>query len=214
MHMADTLLEAPASEPISASALRAHLRDVPDADAVLTQLITDARQYVEEATGLAMISQKRRLVMDYWPLEERGSDGLGWWDGVQEGALIGSAKRAVELPRAPLLSVEEVKTYDSANEASTFPETSYYLDTASKPGRLALTIGATWPVPTRPVAGVEIDYTAGWADAASVPGPLKRAILLISAHWYENRELVDYDGPSRIPMQADRILRKYRIVKL
>lgn len=214
MHKADTLLQAPATEPITVAELRAHLRDVPDADGVLTQLIKDAREYVEEATGLALISQERRLVMDYWPLEKRGTDGLGWWDGVQEGALIGSAKRAVELPRAPLLSVDAVKTYDSANASSTFPDASYYVDTASKPGRLALTIGATWPVPTRPVAGVEIDYTAGWPDAASVPAPLKRAILLIAAHWYENRELVDYDGPSKVPMQAGRILRKYRIIKL
>lgn len=211
--MGDILITGPASEPVTAAELRAHLRDVPDADSVLEELITDAREYVEEATGLAMISQDRQLTLDAWPFGQ-GGDGLGWWDGVKDGALIGTAARFVELPRAPLISITSITTYDEARNATVWAAGNYYADTGNRPGRLLLKSGATWPIPTASGAGIVIAYKAGHEDAAAVPGHLKRAIKLIAAHWYENRELVDYDGPSKVPMQADRIIRKARIIKL
>lgn len=211
--MGDILITAPAEEPVTAAELRAHLRDVSDADSVLERLIKAAREYFEEATGLALVSQARRLTLDCWPLGQ-GGDGLGWWDGERDGALIGTAPRFLELPRAPLISVESVKTYDTAGAATTFASGNYYVDVGSRPGRLTLNAGATWPIPTRPAAGIEINYTAGHADAAAVPATFGLAILQIAGHWCENRELMDYDGPAKVPMQAERIISKFRIAKL
>lgn len=210
--MGDILITPPAEEPVTADELRAHLRDAPDPDAVLVRLIKAAREYVEEATGLALISQVRELTLDDWPA--RG-DGLGWWDGVRDGAIIGTSPRYLELPKAPLLSIVSVTTFDTANNPSVWLASEYYADTGSRPGRLTLSSGAVWPVPTRPAAGIVIRYTAGYGEtAATVPNALALAVLQIAAHWYENRELVDYDGPAKVPMQADRILGKFRIAKL
>lgn len=210
--MRDILITPPAQEPVTAAELRSYLRDVADADAVLTELIKAAREHVEDCTGLAMISQDRQLTLDGWPGGD--GDGLGWWDGVRDGALIGTAPRFLELPRAPLISVTSVTTYDTASAPTEWGAGNYFVDTGSRPGRLALNAGAVWPIPTRTAAGIVIEYKAGHADAAAVPAQLKIAIKQIAAHWYENRELVSYDGPEKLPMQAARIIRKARIIKL
>lgn len=209
--MGDILITAPTEEPVSVAELRAHLRDPADADSVLTRLIKAAREYVEEATGLALISQTRELTLDAWP---GGGDGLGWWDGVQDGAIIGRAPRYVELPRGPLISITSVKTYDTGNNATTWEAGNYFADTGTRPGRLALLDGAVWPVPTRAAAGIVIRYVAGYANAAAVPNALALAILQIAAHWYENRELASLDAVNKVPMQAERILTKFRTVRL
>lgn len=209
--MGDILITGPASEPVSAAELRSYLRDPGDDDAALDLLIYAARDFLEESTGLALIQQTRELTLDTWP---SGGDGLGWWDGVQEGALIGLAKRYVELPRGPLISITSVKTYDGSGNATTWSAANYFADTGSRPGRLALLDGAVWPLPTRSAAGIAIRYEAGHADADAVPKPLKLAVLQIAAHWYENRELVSLEAANRIPMQAARIIRTYRKVQL
>ena len=126
--MGDVLISGPAEEPVSVAELRSYLRDPADADSVLTRLIKAAREYVEEATGLIMVSQVRELTLDAWP---GGGDGLGWWDGVQEGALIGRAPRYVELPRGPLISITSVKTYDTGNNATTWEAGNYFADTGT-----------------------------------------------------------------------------------
>lgn len=209
--MGDILITAPTEEPVSVAELRAHLRDPADADSVLTRLIKAAREYVEEATGLALISQTRELTLDAWP---GGGDGLGWWDGVQEGAIIGRAPRYVELPRGPLIFITSVKTYDTGNNATTWEPGNYFADTGNRPGRLALLDGAVWPVPTRAASGIVIRYVAGYANAAAVPNALALAILQIAAHWYEHRELTAIDAVNKVPMQAERILTKFRTVRL
>lgn len=209
--MGDVLISGPAEEPVSVAELRSYLRDPADADSVLTRLIKAAREYVEEATGLIMVSQTRELTLDAWP---GGGDGLGWWDGVQEGALIGRAPRYVELPRGPLISITSVKTYDTGNNAATWEAGNYFADTGNRPGRLALLDGAVWPVPTRAASGIVIRYVAGHANAAAVPNALCMAILQIAAHWYENRELASLDAVNKVPMQAGRILSKFRVAKL
>jgi len=211
--MGDVLIIGPASEPVSVGELREYLRDPADADSVLALLIQGAREYVEEATGLTLVSQTRELTLDAWP---SGGDGLGWWDGPRDGALIGRAPRYVELPKAPLFSITSVKTYDSEGNATVWGAGNYFADTGNRPGRLALNDGATWPLTTRAASGIVIRYVAGHASAAAVPKALCIAILQIAAHWYENRELGwgISDDPNRVPMQVGRILSKFRIAKL
>lgn len=211
--MSDILITGPTEEPVSVAELRAHLRDPADPDAVLMRLIKSAREYVEEATGLALITQTRELTLDNWPGFASG-DGLGWWDGVREGAIIGRQARYVELPRGPLVSITFVKTYDTNNNATTWGSGNYFADTGSRPGRLALLDGATWPIPTRAAAGIHIRYVAGYGNAAAVPNALALAILQIAAHWYEHRELTAIDAVNKVPMQAERILTKFRTVRL
>jgi len=74
--------------------------------------------------------------------------------------------------------------------------------------------GAVWPMMARPTAGATVQYQAGHATIAAIPSAYKLAIMQLAAHWYENRELASLDPSQRVPMQAERIISKFRLVRL
>ena len=92
----------PASEPVTLAQAKAHLRiDGTADDDLLSDLIRAARQEVEQATGMALIEQGWRLVLDRWP-----------------------AHGTVLLKIHPLRQVQSVTLYGSEGEASLLaPET-------------------------------------------------------------------------------------------
>lgn len=60
--------------------------------------------------------------------------------------------------------------------------------------------------------GVEIDFTAGFGEAGTdVPDLLRRAILLLAAHWYEFRTgFGPEDQPVSYPPAYERLIAGYR----
>ena len=205
-------------EPVTPTELDTHLRGdgalSSNDGTTLTTLITSAREYVEEYTRRALLSQTWTLVMDAWG----ANDGnLGWWDGVKEGAISQGNKGYIELPVGPLISVTSLSTYDSDNASTVFSSSNYFLDTNAVPGQVILNTGLVWPAFTRTRNGIEIIYVAGYGTVAtSVPRPLKVADTQLAAHWYENRELVSKSGKERLlaPMHVQAILDQYRVAKL
>jgi hypothetical protein len=182
------LITAPAVEPVSADELRTMLKeDVSElGDSEAERLIASARQFVEEITGIALITQEWEMTLDRWP-----GYGEPWWDGVREGhvsQLKGRAK-PVTLPRYPLQSVDSVKTYDLGDTETTITvSTVFNVDLAARPGRMHLKAGQTWPIATRDFDAIHIGYTAGFGDApADVPPVLRDAVLLLAAYHYNHR---------------------------
>lgn len=161
-----TLLTPPAAEPVSLASAKVHLRiDHSADDALITDLITAARQMAEAFTGRAFITQTWKLVMDEAP-----SAGF------------------IALPRPPLASVTHVKTYDEADTATTMNASNYFVDTVSQPGRVILRSSGVWPTVSRSANGFEVQYVAGYGSQASdVPLALRQGILSHIAHLYENR---------------------------
>lgn len=158
----------PSVEPVSLAEAKAHLRvDVTDDDTLITAMIQAAREYIEDATGRALINQTWRLSLNAWPEVDY-----------------------IELPRPPLASVTSVAYTGSDGTAYTFSTGYYDVDTDSEPGRVALEYGDDWPSTTlAAVNPIQITYVAGYgATSASVPEFLRQAILLLLGHWYENRE--------------------------
>lgn len=211
----------PTVEPVTTEQLDTYLRGdgvlAANEGDLLNTLITAAREYVEEFTRRALITQSYTLVMDAWPGNSQG-DGLGWWDGVREGSITMGAPNYVELPVGPLQSVTSVTTYDDDNSSTVFADTSYFLDTNATPGQVILNTGTVWPSFTRTRNGIEIVYVAGYGDAATdVPSALRQAVKMIAAHWYENREFVKTQSDQNqaaAPLHAQSILNRYRVKKL
>lgn len=209
----------PAVEPVTAEELDAHLRGdgvLASAEGpFLTELIQAAREYVEEYTRRALITQSYTLVLDAWP---RIQNDIGWWDGVRQGSITQGDQRYVELPIGPLQSVTSINTYDQDNAATVFDASYYFEDTNASPGQVILNNGVVWPIFTRSRNGIEIVYVAGYGDAATdVPAPLRMAIKQLAAHWYENREYVktqsdQNQAPS--PLHVQSILKRYRVERL
>ena len=145
-----------------------------------------AREYIEETTAIAMITQGWRLSLNDWP-----GGHEPWWDGMRQGAIgdLRSGRAVVALPVYPLQSVDTVTVFNEVSEASVVNiGATFNIDTYQKPGRLALQDGATWPIALRNINAIQIEYTAGYGDApANVPAPLRRAVLQMATFLYEHR---------------------------
>lgn len=182
---------APAVEPVTMVDAKAHLRvSHASEDALIGGLIRAAREDVERTTGMALIDQSWRLVLDAWPVDN-----------------------FVMLTRHPVCQVMSVTTYGSEGEASIVGPAGYQLDTLSRPARILF---AKAPDRLRTMNGVEIDFRAGFGEAGTdVPDLIKRAILLLVAHWYEFRTSFGPDEqPVSYPAGYDRLLAGYRARRL
>lgn len=181
----------PALEPVTVAEARAWLRfSHTSEDLMIADLISAARQDVENQTGLSLISQQWRMTMDNWP----------------DGDMI-------ELPRGPVTGIIAVTVYAANGAPSTVLPTDYLLDMRSEPARLLFEKRS---YPGRRMNGIEIDFSAGFgATGASVPDMLNRAILLLVAHWYEFRGAFRAsDQPVSYPDGYLPLMRPYRKVRL
>lgn len=191
--MPAAIITGPALEPVSVAEAKAHLRiDGEDDDAYLTAAIVSARVHVEALTRRMLIEQSWRVYFDSWP-----------------------RKRIVTISVAPLIGVETVTVYDADGEPVVVDPDDYVADTIACPGRLILLS----PVPAtvgRAVNGIEIDVTAGYgASSVDVPSPLRQAIMMLVAHWYEHRGAVGHDLAGEVPPHGfHALIAPYRILTL
>lgn len=184
----------PANEPVTINELKAFI-EFPVADTsrddLMTLLIATARESFELFTGRALITQEWLLTLDRWP-----GYGEKWWDGVKESALseIRGKPGHVYLPRYRLQTVDSVTVYDEGGNSETINVANTFItDTQQEPGRLVLKDSATWPVALQTANAIEIAYTAGYGNAASVPSAIKHALLAMAAYLFEHRGACDAD---------------------
>ncbi len=209
-----SLITPPAIEPVSEAEARAHLRLTSEDElGLLFGHIRAARHMVESWTGRALISQSWRWSLDGWP----GNVSQEWWDGVQQGAMSAGAARYIEVPKAPLQSVSAVNLFNDADQGVVWAAANYFVDNASAPGRLVLRNAASIPVPLRAASGLQIDFTCGYgAGPGDVPAPLRQAVLMLCAHYFENREVMKgADGGTHVlPLGIHALLAPYRMMRL
>jgi uncharacterized phiE125 gp8 family phage protein len=188
------LTSGPQCEPVTLAEAKAHCRVDGDAeDTLIASLILAARLHVEQALSLALIRQRWSLYMDAWP-----------------------AKDWVELPLAPLISIDAVRLYAPLGTSVTMDPALFFADTASRRPRLVRTGAQTWPVPGRAANGIEIAFTTGYGETPDdVPAPLRQAVKLLIAHWYEGREPVVYgDDANLVPLTVASLMQPYAAVRL
>lgn len=94
-----------------------------------------------------------------------------------------------EIPFSPVTSITEVKSIDSEGNETTFTSTEYQVSGSQEnvqvfvPQVMTLRNG-------RAVDRVEITYESGY-DAASVPAPIRKAILELVAMSYNMRDTIN-----------------------
>lgn len=96
---------------------------------------------------------------------------------------------SIQLPVAPLFTVQSVQYYDSSGNLSTVDPALYTVDATSILGRVNPTLGSVWP-PTqfRRTDAVRVNFTAGYADTSDgVPAGLKMIVLYLAGHFFVNR---------------------------
>lgn len=181
----------PAAEPITLAEAKAHLRlDTGEEDALVTALIRVAREHLEAATGLCLISRPLRLYLDDWP-----------------------ENRVIQIARGPVQAIDTVTVYDGDGAPVEVDAGGHVLDGTARPARLIL---AEKPATERALNGIEIDFTAGFGETgADVPDVLKRALLLHVAAMFELRgALSPGDQPATVPAGYDRLVAPYRMRRL
>lgn len=172
----------PAFEAVTLAEAKTQARVTHDADDTLFEdtLIPAAREQFEKDTGLAIVERTFRQTHDQPPCGD-----------------------VSELKRWPVQSVETVLYKDGDDDQQTFSSDDYSVDTAR--GAVILNHDATWPATRVGRNTFEINFTAGYADAASVPKLAKQAILMLVAHWYANPEAVGNAG-GEMPLGYERIV--------
>jgi uncharacterized phiE125 gp8 family phage protein len=188
--MIPILLSGPVIEPVSLFEAKNWLRlSNSDEDVLVQALITSARLVVEASAGVLMISQTWRLSEDQWPVS---------------GALV--------LPLRPIASVDAIRVVDGQGNAAILPQQDYQADVPAMNGRLQFLKAPL--APGQKLSGIQIDVTAGFgAAAADVPAPLRQAILLLVARWFENRGDAAEDGRA-LPREIASLVSSWRAVRL
>lgn len=184
------LLAGPAAEPWTVTDLKSFLRVEHDADdAVIASLLTAARSQIEAATGRMLLAQRWRLVRDAWPRDGR-----------------------IVLRGGPLRALIAARTYDAHGAAHDVDPAGFVLDLAAD-----VIAAPRWalPEPGRPVAGIELDLELGYGTAPDdIPPPVRHAVRLLAAHWYDNRGGTADASAALLPGGVAAMIAGYRTVTL
>lgn len=175
--MATKVITAP-SQQIPTADLRAHCRITgTDEDALLVGFLAGAVDLAEHYTQRAIGVQTLELALDEFP------------DG------------AIAIERGPVVSITSVKYINEAGTEQTLSTSLYTLDDYSQTSWVIPAYDTEWP-DTRDVANaVKVRYQAG-----SLPAAVKSALLLTTAHLWENRESTSPTEVYELPMGAKALL--------
>lgn len=212
-----SLVTAPTVEPVTVAEVKNVLRvDHSSDDTLIGYLITAARTSSEAYTRRAFVTQTWKMFMDNFSGYTNGYilGGSGTYD-IPLSAF--NVRSSIEIPQAPLQSITHLKTYDDDDNATTFDSSNYFVSTKSgdfaQPGSLTLRQSSTFPIVCRVKDGVEIQFVAGYGDAAlDVPQQIRMAVQEEAAFLYNNRG--SCDGKSVNSGIAKTLLAQFRIMKL
>lgn len=160
-------LTAPSVYPITLDEAREQMRiDDYDSDTLILRLISAATSFVDAqgVLGKAIITQT-------W----------AQWAGQSPGT--------VTLMLGPVQSVDAVKYYDTDGVLQTDTLSNYEVLGTANRKTIAPKSGFNWPTTQNRDDAIKIEYTVGYGSAPSnVPETVRQAMLMLVAHWYENRE--------------------------
>lgn len=160
-------VSAPAALPISVAEAKAQMRvEGNDDDTIIERLVNAAVAFVDVqgVLGRAMITQT-------W----------GEW--------LAPNPSTVMLSLGPVQSVSAIKYYDVDGVLQTATLADF--NVFGTPNRITITpkTGKAWPTTQTRDDAIKIEYVIGYGNAASdVPQTVRHALLMLVAHWYENRE--------------------------
>jgi hypothetical protein len=207
-------LSAPAAEPVTLAQAKAQLVvDTTDDDALISALITAARQYCEKQMQRAIFNRSIVMAYDFFPYPSlHGSIGIN-----DRHTLYGLYWRqfALKLAYPACESVESITYTDLSGNTQTVGSSLYYVDTFSEPARIVPNPGLYWPYTQSYLPGsVQITYTAGtWGDGVEVnncPQAICQAILLLVGYWYRQRDAATTNPDKANAFSVDNLLSPYK----
>lgn len=155
---------------------KAHLRvDFDTDDALIAAYLAAAVSAVEKQSGRILEERALTYRIDAFPLAD---------------------SMKIVLPVDPVVSVEGVDYVDADGTGQSIAEGAApgdggFRTVAGEPYMLLPERGAAWPAADDRPGAVTVRYTAGYGgDAGEAPAELDAAVLMMTAHLYQNREAV------------------------
>lgn len=191
--LSPVLVTPPAETPIDlADAKRVIGITHDDDDELITALIAAAAEWLDGYSGVL----GRALVTQTWKISMSGMC------------------RRVLLPLAPVSAITGVTYYDpDGNEQTVAPE-SYGLFAGAAGPYLQFVHDYGFPALYARDDAVSVTVTAGYGAAADVPAPIKQAICMMVAHFYENREAASSIDINEIPLGVSALIAPYRRITI
>ena len=182
-----SLKTAAATEPITSSEAKLHLRvDLSTDDTLIAALIQAAREQVEAYTGRTLVSSSY-----YGYADDIDSDGF-------------------EITMCPVTAITAITYKDTAGTTQTWANTNYILNSTRTPARIGLASSVAIPSTYGGNHDWRVEFVTGYANAAAVPAAIKSAMLLLIGHLYEHREAVIIGTiTAQLPLSVEYLLTPY-----
>jgi len=165
------LVTPAATEPVSTSEAKAHLRvDTTDEDTLIASYVSAAVKYIETQTGPLITQTWDYKVNREWPLVDN--------------------YYSIYLPFSPVQSVTSVSYVDIDGNTQTLSAGLYQTVLSAPNPYLTKAYNQDWPQIRDIPDAITVRFVAGYTNAAAVPAPIKSAILLMVGRLYEHREEV------------------------
>lgn len=180
----------PTAYPVTLAEVYEHLRLTPEGSPPTHPQDSMLERHIQSATGEAEQITHRALVQQALRLYGEGFSGYYSDYRRRYDACVG-----IELLRPPLIEVESVEYYDSANELAEVDAANYYVTDDLVP-RLRFIDGFSYPTCYGRPDSFRVNYIAGYPPegsppddfAVNVPSQIKEAILLGVTLLYEPLE--------------------------
>lgn len=182
---------APTAPVLTIEDVKAHLRvDHADEDALITGLIDAATAHLDGYNGIL----GRALVTQTWTVD------------------FPTFRNRLDIPLGPIQSAT-IQYYDSTDVQRTLATSVYAVLSDGLGPYVGLRYNQQWPQTYTRDDAVRITFVAGYGAAASVPVAIRAAMLLLIAHWYDNRAAVNVGNiTSEMPVSAAALLAPFRRV--
>lgn len=217
------LVDAPTIKPVTLAEAKVQCRanDFTDDDVKIGMLIDAATSYLDGWTGILGSA----LCEQTWRQDFDGlSNGSGY--GLPSGELrflaYGSCL-SLRLPLFPVISIAGVTYRDPSGAQQTIDPTNYSLQTDDLGSYVRFISTYASPSLFIEPPRASVTYKAGYANVGSdpdftstVPDALRHAILMLVAHWYDNREAVVVGQRAQaivLPLAVDALIAPFRRVK-
>jgi uncharacterized phiE125 gp8 family phage protein len=187
--MALRLHTAPTLKPVTLAAMQEHLRtDAGVEESLIDALIDAATASAEHIMGRAIMPQKWQLMTDSF-------DDL-----------------ALKMPTVTV--VDSVKYFNTSGTLTTLDSSVYQTVLGSDyEASVQLAYGQSWPEVREQAESVQVIFSTGYADAASIPAPIIAWIKLCVGALFASREL-EGDRQTYSLGIADRMLDRYKVYAL
>lgn len=171
--------------PVTLDELKAHLRFTEsEDDALLVDAIKEATEKLEEDTRRQFMNATVAEYYDYWPFDawHQGRD-VYLWHYSASGPSV-----AMQVHRAPLVSVSSITYTDTEGNTQTWGSGNYTVDAKSEPGRITVAYNGAVPAARVQTNSITVTYVAGYGTSrGNVPRRAKRGILMYAGALYDGR---------------------------